>query len=185
LQRGELIIIAGRPSMGKCIVSGSRILNPETGALETIDDCVRSRRGKLVSLDARGRLQPAQASDFVDDGVKPVFELKTALGRRVLVTAPHPFLTPAGWQPLASLRAGMHVATTERLATQIDAAYLLDWAVRGHGVMASAERALAESPTVSLGVRLTAVTGSSTPSVLDIWKDDLEFYSYIRIEVSR
>ncbi len=116
LQRGELIIIAGRPSMGKCVVSGSRILNPETGALETIDDCVRERRGNVVSLDARGRLLPAQASDFVDDGVKPVFELKTALGRRVLVTAPHPFLTPTGWQPLASLRAGMRVAVPRALA---------------------------------------------------------------------
>jgi replicative DNA helicase len=110
LQRGELIIIAGRPSMGKCVVSGSRILNPETGVLETIDDCVRKRSGTLVSLDARGRLQPAQASDFVDDGLKPVFALKTALGRRVVVTAPHPFLTPDGWQPLMSLRAGMSVA---------------------------------------------------------------------------
>jgi replicative DNA helicase len=115
LQRGELIIIAGRPSMGKCVVSGSRILNPETGALETIDDCVRNRRGNVVSLDARGRLQPAQASDFVDDGVKPVFELKTALGRRVLVTAPHPFLTPSGWQPLASLRPGGCVAVPRAL----------------------------------------------------------------------
>jgi replicative DNA helicase len=109
-QRGELIIIAGRPSMGKCVVAGSRILNPDTGALETIDDCVRERRGTVVSLDACGRLLSAQASAFVDDGVKPVFELKTALGRRVQVTAPHPFLTPAGWQPLASLRAGMCVA---------------------------------------------------------------------------
>jgi len=115
LQRGELVIIAGRPSMGKCVVSGSRILNPETGALETIDDCVRDRRGKVVSLDARGRLLPAQASDFVDDGVKPVFELKTALGRRVLVTAPHPFLTPTGWRPLASLRVGMRVAVPRAL----------------------------------------------------------------------
>jgi replicative DNA helicase len=115
LQRGELVIIAGRPSMGKCVVSGSRILNPETGALETIDDCVRERRGNVVALDATGRLQPARASDFVDDGMKPVFELKTALGRRVLVTAPHPFLTPNGWQPLASLRPGMCVAVPRAL----------------------------------------------------------------------
>ncbi|HET7607624.1 MAG TPA: DnaB-like helicase N-terminal domain-containing protein, partial [Gammaproteobacteria bacterium] len=115
LQRGELVIIAGRPSMGKCVVSGSRILNPETGALETIDDCVRDRRGNVVSLDATGRLQAAKASDFVDDGVKPVFELTTALGRRVLVTAPHPFLTPTGWQPLASLRPGMCVAVPRAL----------------------------------------------------------------------
>jgi len=110
LQRGELVIIAGRPSMGKCVVSGSRILNPDTGALETIDDCVRERRAKVVSLDACGRLQSASVSDFVDDGIKPVFELKTALGRRVLVTASHPFLTPSGWQALASLRPGMCVA---------------------------------------------------------------------------
>ena len=115
LQRGELVIIAGRPSMGKCVVSGSRILNPETGALETIDDCVRERRGSVVSLDVRGRLQPAQASEFVDDGVKPTFELRTALGRRVVVTASHPFLTPGGWQPLASLRAGMCVALPRAL----------------------------------------------------------------------
>jgi replicative DNA helicase len=115
LQPGELVIVAGRPSMGKCVVSGSRILNPETGVLETIDDCVRERRGSVVSLDTRGRLQPAQASDFVDDGVKPVFELRTALGRRVLVTAPHPFLTPAGWQPLASLRSGTCVAVPRAL----------------------------------------------------------------------
>jgi len=47
--------------------------------------------------------------------VKPVFELKTALGRRVLVTAPHPFLTPAGWQPLAALSHGMHVAVPRSL----------------------------------------------------------------------
>ena len=51
--------------------------------------------------------------------------------------------------------------------------------------MASAEKALAESPTVNLGFRLTAFTGSRTPSVLAIWKNDLELYSYVRIEVSR
>ncbi|MGQ0833735.1 MAG: replicative DNA helicase [Gammaproteobacteria bacterium] len=110
LRGGDLIIIAGRPSMGKCIVSGSRILNPQTGALEMIDTLVQERRAQLVSLDTRGRLRPAEASDFVDDGVKPVYELRTALGRRVVVTASHPFLTPSGWQPLAALRAGVHIA---------------------------------------------------------------------------
>jgi len=85
----------------------------------------------------------------------------------------------------SSLRAGMRVATTERLATQVDIAYLYDWAFRGHGVMASAEKALAESPTVNLGFRVTTFTGSRTPSVLAIWKNDLELYSYVRIEVSR
>src|SRR5690606_33062981 len=65
LQRGDLIIIAGRPSMGKCIVAGSRILDPVTARLVPIDDCIRERRGALVSLDSRGKLQRAEASEFV------------------------------------------------------------------------------------------------------------------------
>jgi hypothetical protein len=85
----------------------------------------------------------------------------------------------------SSIRAGMRVATTQRLPTQVDVAYLHDWAFRGHGIMASAEKALAEAPTVNLGFRVTAFSGSGNPSVLDIWKDDLEVYTYVRIEVSR
>ena len=69
----------------------------------------------------------------------------------------------------------MRVATTARLTTHVDIAYLLDWVLRGHGVMASAEKTLERVATVNLGLRLTAFTGSHTPSALDIWKDDLEF----------
>ena len=114
-QRGDLIVIAGRPSMGKCIVSGSRILDPATGRLETIDARVHERHGDLVSLDGRGRLQAARASAFVDDGIKPVYEVCTALGRRIVVTASHPFLTVNGWQPLAALRAGIHIGVPRAL----------------------------------------------------------------------
>ncbi len=115
LQRGDLIIVAGRPSMGKCIVSGSRILDPATGRLETIDARVRDQDGGLVSLDRRGRLRAAQASAFVDDGAKPVYEVRTALGRSITVTASHPFLTMHGWQPLAALQEGMHVGVPRTL----------------------------------------------------------------------
>ena len=51
--------------------------------------------------------------------------------------------------------------------------------------MAAIEKTLAESPTVNVGFRFTAFSAGSTPSVLDVWKDDLELYSYVRIEVSR
>ncbi|HET7131713.1 MAG TPA: DnaB-like helicase N-terminal domain-containing protein, partial [Gammaproteobacteria bacterium] len=115
LQRGELIIVAGRPSMGKCIVTGSRVLDPASGRLETIDDRVARKRAGLVSLDSRGRLRAAEASAFVDDGVKPVYEVRTALGRKIAVTASHPFLTIDGWQPLAAVRVGEHVAVPRSL----------------------------------------------------------------------
>jgi len=115
LQRGELIIIAGRPSMGKCIVSGSRVLDPITGALQTIDSRVLRRHGDVASLDSRGRLQAAKATTFVDDGFKPVYEVRTALGRRIAVTASHPFLTLGGWRRLADLQADMHIGVPRAL----------------------------------------------------------------------
>jgi hypothetical protein len=88
--------------------------------------------------------------------------------------------------PFASgARAGMRIAQTQLRPFQVDMAYSYDWAFRGHAVMAAVEKALAESPTLNLGFRVTAFSEGSKPSVLDIWRDDLEVYSYVRIELSR
>jgi hypothetical protein len=88
--------------------------------------------------------------------------------------------------PFASAaRAGARIAQTGRLPFQVEAGYAYDWAFRGHGVMASLEKSLAESPLLNLGFRFTAFRAGSKPSVLDLWEDDLELYSYVRIELSR
>ena len=88
--------------------------------------------------------------------------------------------------PFASgARAAMRIAQTRRLPVQVDAAYSYDWVFRGHGVLASVEKSLAESPTLNLGFRVTAFSTGQKPSVLDIWRDDLELYGYFRIELSR
>jgi hypothetical protein len=85
----------------------------------------------------------------------------------------------------SSIRAGMRVATTQLLPVQVEAAYSYDWAFRGHGVIASVEKRLAESPTMTLGFRFTKFSAGDKPSVLDIWKRDLELSSFVRIELSR
>ena len=43
-------------------------------------------------------------------GVAPVFRLTLASGKTVRATENHPFLTYAGWSPLASLRTGDRAA---------------------------------------------------------------------------
>ena len=110
LQPGDLIIVAGRPSMGKCIVAGSRLLDPATGRLRCIEAMVQSGDGSLVTMDEHYRLQPAQASQFVDDGRKPVFRVRAALGREICTTLTHPFLRLDGWRPLSELRVGDRIA---------------------------------------------------------------------------
>lgn len=115
LQAGDLIVIAGRPSMGKCIVSGSRLLDPLTGKLKTIDEMVAQQDGRLLSMGEDYRIAPATASAFVDDGRKPVFRVRTALGREICTTLSHPFLRIDGWTPLSELHVGDRIAVPRRL----------------------------------------------------------------------
>merc|ERR1712146_226752 len=43
MQPSDLIIVAARPSMDKCIVSGSRLVDPLSGRRITIDEMVKSQ----------------------------------------------------------------------------------------------------------------------------------------------
>jgi len=110
LQASDMVIVAARPSMGKCIVAGSRVLDPETGRLVLIDEMVKNKAGTLLSLGDDFRLLPATPSAFVDDGLKPVFKVRTALGRTIETTLTHPFLSDGGWKPLGELKVGDCVA---------------------------------------------------------------------------
>ena len=88
--------------------------------------------------------------------------------------------------PFASaVRAGMRVATTSLRPMQLEVGYAYDWAFHGYGVFTAIEKTLAETPTVNVGFRFTTFSAGSTPSILDVWKDDRELFAFVRIEVSR
>ena len=110
LNKSDLIIVAARPGMGKCLTADSHIVDPQTGDLRTIESVVKMQEAHLLTLDNHYKLQTAQASDFVDDGIKLVYQVRTALGREIKTTLSHPFLTINGWQPLYNLTIGDRVA---------------------------------------------------------------------------
>jgi len=114
LQGSDLIIVAGRPSMGKCVQADTEILLGD-GSLETIETLCRRRCARLLSLDKHWKLGLTSPAAYVDDGEKPVFRVTTRLGRSIETTATHPYLTPSGWRPLAELAVGQRIAVPRRL----------------------------------------------------------------------
>ncbi len=114
LQPSDLIIVAGRPGMGKCCSKNTLIVDPLTGSLRTIEAIYQlGTEGKpvdILTLLPDLRLAQIQPSHFVDDGIKPIFKVTTRLGKEVETTLSHPYLTIRGWKPLAELKVGTRIA---------------------------------------------------------------------------
>ena len=114
-QPSNLIIIAARPSMGKCLSDSSSIVDPETGARMSIADFVSQQKTKIANLDRNGRIQITEAVDWIPNGRKECFRLTTRSGRTVDATDNHPFLTVDGWVPLRDISVGKKIAVPRKL----------------------------------------------------------------------
>jgi replicative DNA helicase len=113
--RSDLIILAARPAMGKCLKWDSLVVDPESGERLTIEECVKRRLPRVLNVSNAGELQTASVSGWIDSGVKPCFRVTTRTGRKVEVTGHHPFLTAEGWKPLHDLGIGSRIAVPRSL----------------------------------------------------------------------
>ncbi len=107
--RSDLVIVAGRPSMGKCLAANSEIVLAD-GSIATIEEIYRRQEAILLTLQKDFQFSFTRASAFIDDGIKPVFRVTTALGKAIETTITHPFLTPQGWRSLGELQPGFKIA---------------------------------------------------------------------------
>jgi replicative DNA helicase len=112
--KSDLIILAARPAMGKCLSADAEIVL-DNGSVKTIEEIYRGRKGHLMTLDEDLKFSWVRPGAYIDDGVKPVYRVKTRLGREIKTTITHPFLTVGGWRKLGELSAGDHVAVPRRM----------------------------------------------------------------------
>ncbi len=118
-QPGNMIIVAARPSMGKCLQGSTLVYDPERGYRRRIDEIVRDvEMGSecfVASLGPDFKLRTSRVTASMRSGVKPVFRLTTKLGRHVEATANHPLLTVRGWRQLDELSRGDRIAVPRNL----------------------------------------------------------------------
>src|SRR5262249_26080651 len=110
LQKSDLIILAARPSVGKCLTAHTLIDDPLSGARLTIEECVRRRQPLVLGLSSTGSVRATPITGWIDSGAQPCFRVRTESGREVEVTGHHPFLTACGWEPLHDLAVGDAIA---------------------------------------------------------------------------
>jgi replicative DNA helicase len=113
-QPGNLIILAARPSMGKCLAGSTLVYDPTTGRRRRIDELVEAiERGEdafVASLDQDLRLRTSRATAGLRSGVQQTYRLTTRLGRRLDATANHPLFTLQGWREIRELAIGERIA---------------------------------------------------------------------------
>lgn len=110
LQRSDLIILAARPGVGKCLTARTLIDDPASGERLTIEECVQRRLPCVYGLSEQGHVRPTAVSAWIDSGIQPCYRVRTWTGREVEVTGHHPFLAEQGWTPLHDLHVGARIA---------------------------------------------------------------------------
>ncbi len=97
----------------KCLVYDTEIVDADTGHKVKIGDIVTGKvniqHTLTCDLDTL-RLKPGRITAAMANGVKPVYRLKTQLGRQIEATANHPFYAFDGWRLLGELSVGDQIA---------------------------------------------------------------------------
>ncbi|MEO6331190.1 MAG: LAGLIDADG family homing endonuclease, partial [Gemmatimonadaceae bacterium] len=111
----------GRYGFNKCLPGHAEILDGATGRLVRIEDLYNgtAKIDNVVTCDpASLKLQSGLVANVMDNGIKPVYRLRTESGREIEATANHPFLTFDGWRELGDLAIGGHIAVPRSLPVE-------------------------------------------------------------------
>ncbi|MBN1967445.1 MAG: DNA polymerase III subunit alpha, partial [Anaerolineae bacterium] len=102
-----------RYGFNKCLTRDAEIVDALSGRVVRLGDLVdgtHSIEHTLTCDTDRLRLQSGAVLSVIDNGVRPVYQLTTRLGRQITATANHPFFTFDGWRLLGELEPGEQIA---------------------------------------------------------------------------
>jgi replicative DNA helicase len=116
-----------------CLTGDSRVYLPDEGIYRPISELVGRSGFRVSALNQETwRLESRVVTNAFATGRKPVYRLRTRLGRTIRATGNHKFLSFSGWRRLDDLGPGARVALPRRS--------------EGHG-----ERTMSEAEVALLG----------------------------------
>ncbi|HSA99161.1 MAG TPA: exonuclease domain-containing protein, partial [Anaerolineales bacterium] len=119
LSYGTHLMVEAGTGVGKCL-TGDAWVTFKSGERMQIGEIVRASTlptEPIACITANGKLTYQKIQALHKNGKRPVWRLRTGLGRKIMATANHPFLTFDGWQPLCELKLGDRLATIRSLPT--------------------------------------------------------------------
>jgi DNA polymerase III alpha subunit len=107
-----------RYGFNKCVTGDTEVLDTVTGRLVKVADLYQepSQLSHVLSVDTdKLKYRTKSVANVVENGVKPVFQLTTAIGHTLSATDNHPFYTREGWRLLGELKAGDEIAVARHI----------------------------------------------------------------------
>lgn len=112
---GSITLIGGEPGIGKCVTGDTRVLDPISGAYRPISEWATDLRPVLSIDDETLTVSADETIAFHPQGIRPIVEVRTRLGRTLRCTPNHPLLTLDGWQAVESLTIGSRIGVPRAL----------------------------------------------------------------------
>jgi len=121
-RRGEFWVHTAFTGELKCVPGSSTVFDHSKSRRRTIAELHES--GDLPTVSAifkegeKNTMVLARADGLEQNGVRDVYEMRLASGRRTSSTDNHGFLTLGGWRELKDIRAGDYVAVPKKTVVQ-------------------------------------------------------------------
>ncbi len=122
LNDGDTLMVEAGTGTGKCLV-GDTWITFQSGHRQQIAAICHAEAPPtepIVSITPAGKLIYQRIQATYCNGIRPVFRVRTALGRTVTATANHPLLRFDGWQNLSDLQVGDQIATVRDSAELVE-----------------------------------------------------------------
>ena len=119
LSFGSHLMVEAGTGVGKCL-TGDAWITFKGGERRQIGEIVETGTipsEPILCVTSTGELTYQKIQAVHKNGIRPVWRLRTGLGRKITATGNHPFLTFDGWQLLSELKVGDRIATVRHLTT--------------------------------------------------------------------